>query len=235
MVSLLSSRRLLECKTPSTPTLHKLRRPTTVVLAQKRSPVLEGLSTVLKDELKIEKERYRTPDALLEGPPSGYELDDKPNSNMLLLSRSFGGEEIYVEVELESQADSDEYSDVADDEEEDEESYLPPVRFIVNVVKGDKGLAFTCETNGREITITQVSLNDTADEEAEDDDSNFVPYTGPMFDELDDTLQQAFIDYLEERGITSDFGYYLVELVNDKLEVEYMNWLTRVQSFVVDE
>lgn len=123
-----------------------------------------------------------------------------------------------------------------DDEVEDEERSLPPVQFIVSVTKtnDNKALAFNCQTSGKDIIITQVSLNDIAAEEGEEEGS-FAPYTGPMFEELDDTLQQAFIDYLEERGINSDFGYYLMELVHDKLEVEYMNWLTRVQGFVANE
>lgn len=137
---------------------------------------------------------------------------------------------------LDLQGDVDEYDDLEEDEEEDEGSALPPVQFIVNVTKGDKGLAFNCQTSGREVTITQVSLNDIAAAEADgDDESSFVPYTGPMFEELDDTLQQAFIDYLEERGVNRDFAYYLVELVHDKLEVEYMNWLARVQLFIADD
>jgi hypothetical protein len=39
------------------------------------SRVTQGLLTVLKDELKIEKERYRTPESVLEGPPDGFELE----------------------------------------------------------------------------------------------------------------------------------------------------------------
>ena len=53
-----------------------------------------------------------------------------------------------------------------------------------------------------------------------------------MFDELDETLQQALADYLEARGVGPELGAYLAELVYDKLEVEYMGWLTRMASFV---
>lgn len=58
----------------------------------------QGLITVLKDELKVEKERYRTPEAVMDGPPSGFELQDRPNCTVLLLARSFGDEDIFVEV-----------------------------------------------------------------------------------------------------------------------------------------
>src|SRR5512135_2439420 len=96
------SRKLPGCRAPFIYTVNA-SAARLVVFARKRSPVSEGLSTVLKDELKIEKERYRTPDAVLDGPPSGYELEDRPNGNVLLLSRSFGGEDVFIEVDLEDQ------------------------------------------------------------------------------------------------------------------------------------
>lgn len=55
-------------------------------------------------------------------------------------------------------------------------------------------LAFKCVGGGDFIRITAVELDDTGD------DAEFPPYTGPVFDELDETLQQAFTDYLDERG-----------------------------------
>ncbi len=53
-----------------------------------------------------------------------------------------------------------------------------------------------------------------------------------MFSELDDTLQQAFLDYLEERGVTAELGGYLRLLYIDKMAVEYQSWLSRVKDFV---
>lgn len=207
----------------------------------RQSPVTTGLTTVLKDELKIEKERYRTPEAVLEGPPGGYELEDRPNCTVLLLTRSFGSEEIVVEVDIDSQAEGggDDDDDAAEQDEDDEElDSLPPVTFSVNINKGDRIMAFSCETDGSEVLINHVSLSDAPEPEEEEEENDdlvdFAPYTGPVFSELDDTLQQAFADYLEERGITADFGTYLMELVHDKLEVEYMNWLQRAREFIDD-
>ena len=37
---------------------------------------------------------------------------------------------------------------------------------------------------------------------------------------------------MKKKGITPEFGAYLVELVADKLEVEYMGWLKRVRAFL---
>jgi len=200
--------------------------------SKRLSPVSQGLSTVLKDELKVEKERYRQPSAVVDGPPGGYELQDLPNCTTLLLARSYReDEDILVEVDINQ---IEPFTEPQELDEEEEESVLPAVTFHVELSKGDKAMRFTCEADGEGISITHVSLSDEADwdEDDEEDGSDASPYTGPVFDELDDTLQQAFADYLEERGITAEFGVYLMELVHDKLEREYMNWLQRAREFV---
>ena len=55
-------------------------------------------------------------------------------------------------------------------------------------------IGFKCVGGGDFVRITHVELDDTRDSD------QFMPYTGPVFDELDETLQQAFVDYLDERG-----------------------------------
>lgn len=57
------------------------------------------LATVLRDELKIEKERYRQSDELMEGPPEPWTVDDKPNTNMITLARTYNDEEIVVSAQ----------------------------------------------------------------------------------------------------------------------------------------
>jgi hypothetical protein len=83
------------------PTPQRLRQGVTAGSrrsSKRSSPVSQGLITVLKDELKVEKERYRTPEAVMDGPPNGFELQNRPDSTVLLLARSFGEEDIFVEV-----------------------------------------------------------------------------------------------------------------------------------------
>lgn len=124
----------------------------------------------------------------------------------------------------------------AEEMDDEEPEALPPVAFSVAVTKEDRMMTFSCEAYASRIAIRQISLteaDDVKEEEGEEEEGlEYQPYAGPAFDELDDTLQQAFADYLEERGITADFGVYLMELVHDKLEVEYMNWLRHAREFV---
>ena len=55
-------------------------------------------------------------------------------------------------------------------------------------------MGFKCVGGGDYVRITHVELDDAGGDE------QFTPYTGPVFDELDETLQQAFMDYLDVRG-----------------------------------
>jgi complement component 1 Q subcomponent-binding protein, mitochondrial len=238
------------------------------------SPVSSGLVRVIRDELKIERERYRQSEALMGGPPAPWDLDDRPGSNALALARLFGPggrEEVLVEVDLDAQLDDPSDMDGEDGgdgsgPDEDEGGggggvggvgggaggaggELPPVRFTVSVAKGGRLLAFECESSGEFVQILHVSLEDLEDEEdeeegeegASDDDDEgegagvlggAPPYAGPVFAELDETLQQAFSDFLEERGVDADLALYLMELVQDKLEVEYCRWLGSVAEWL---
>jgi hypothetical protein len=137
---------------------------------------------------------------------------------------------LHIQVDLNNQEDSGSEGGEMDDEDEGEK--LSAVGFSVAITKEDSMMTFSCEADGTGITIRHVNLSDAEEAEEDEDELEYSPYTGPVFDELDDTLQQAFADYLEERGITSEFGVYLMELVHDKLEVEYMNWLQRARDFV---
>ena len=52
------------------------------------------------------------------------------------------------------------------------------------------------------------------------------------YDELDDKLHAAFIDYLNERDITEKLGDYLLQVADNKEQKEYVTWLQKVQRFV---
>lgn len=53
-----------------------------------------------------------------------------------------------------------------------------------------------------------------------------------MYSELDDKLQGAFQEYLEERGVNEELGRFIIDFAEDKEQREYMNWLQGVQDFI---
>ena len=65
-----------------------------------------------------------------------------------------------------------------------------------------------------------------------DDDDDDDEFSGPHFDELDESLQAEFDAFLEERGVTASLGGALAALAEDKEAREYAAWLVRVRDFV---
>lgn len=57
-------------------------------------------------------------------------------------------------------------------------------------------------------------------------------HAAQVFSELDPRLQEAFTDYLEERGVNAELGRFAMDFSEDKEQREYMNWLKAVQKFL---
>lgn len=153
--------------------------------------------------------------------------------------QEYKNEMIAIEVDLDAQPGASDADDLDEDEPEegvDLEEVLP-VKFIVTISKETCTLKFDCESDGDYVAINHIAHETNAEDEGEDEEEvgfGREPYTGPVFDELDDTLQQAFLDYLEERGITGELGGYLKLMCVDKGAQEYQAWLGRVRDFVME-
>ena len=207
------------------------------------------LIDILKTEIDYEKQNYTQPEVghasgilsiqfppppvfslsrlrfslqeLAGGPPSPFTLTETRGDTLMSLSGQFGNETINVDVMVNDQPEEEPF--------ESEEGVLDVdvgVVFTVQVVKGDDSLVFECKSDGSYLTVLHVAV-EPADEDVEES-----AYTGPAFDELDDELQRQFQLYLEERGVGADLGAYLLRLVHDKEQREYMYWLERTAAFV---
>jgi complement component 1 Q subcomponent-binding protein len=61
--------------------------------------------------------------------------------------------------------------------------------------------------------------------------SNF--FKGPMFRELAEDLQEAFVSYVQEEcGVTSDVAAFISMYADYKEQVQYTHWLKAVHSLV---
>ncbi|EFJ40026.1 hypothetical protein VOLCADRAFT_108376 [Volvox carteri f. nagariensis] len=190
------------------------------------SSVSNSLIAVLKDEIKYERESYRRSELIIGDPPNDFELQDARGTTWFVLAKEFENEEIIVRVDLDAQPILEEEEEGEEYEDEDEQE--PSVEFQVTIAKeGDDTLIFECESNGEYLTISRVALDGIYE------DSDGPPaYKGPVFQDLDDTLQQAFVDFLEERGVNAYLGEYIRVYLEDKATLEYQQWLNRVREFI---
>lgn len=60
-----------------------------------------------------------------------------------------------------------------------------------------------------------------------------LSYRGPDFDDLDMAVQNAFYNYLDDRGINDDFSARIAEFCEAKEQTEYTRWLKNVRDFVI--
>lgn len=57
-------------------------------------------------------------------------------------------------------------------------------------------------------------------------------YAGPPFAQLDEELQNFFVNYLEERGIDANIALFIPDYIDVKEQREYLAWLSRVKKFI---
>jgi Mitochondrial glycoprotein len=56
-------------------------------------------------------------------------------------------------------------------------------------------------------------------------------YSGPVFDYLDDELQDAFYSYLSDRKIDDDLAHFITSYAVEKEQNEYAIWLRQLAAF----
>ncbi|GAB4813132.1 hypothetical protein N2152v2_000178 [Parachlorella kessleri] len=199
------------------------------------SVACSSLAQTLQSEVKFEQENYSPPEELAGGPPKGFALHEEKGDTHITLSREYKGEEVTVDLMVNNQPEQEPYEN-----EEGELEVDVGVVFNVSVTKGDKSLVFECRSDGSYCVIQHVSLEPAEGEVPESH------YTGPVYAELDvelqyyigvyaeldEELQNNFAEFLAERGINEDLGAFLLQLMHDKEQREYMHWLQNVHTFV---
>lgn len=200
--------------------LQALRSDTTVQLGNEirqistSSVALNNLLNLLDSEIQHEKTQYEKPPLVADSAPNGFILSQEPGDTLLVLNRKYLDEELTVACSMNLQ------------EPQEPEEGESEVQFNVTVTKGQESLVFECSSDGTDVVIKHIS------HEPKDGYESETSYTGPVFSELDGSLQDEFHNYLADRGINDELGEYLRFLVFDKEQTEYVGWLERVKNFV---
>lgn len=105
-----------------------------------------------------------------------------------------------------------------------------PVRVQVHVSRKGKGaLTISCIADNGELDIQDIysyTKPELAEpKSAEQEFSSRNAYTGPPFAQLDDNLQELFVNYLEERGIDTAMALFIPGYIDNKELKEYVRWL----------
>jgi complement component 1 Q subcomponent-binding protein len=195
------------------------------------------LHNVIKSEHQMEKEQYEQMESIkkfLQNAPQ-WKFSDNDGDVSLKLTRSMGDKDVTLEWQLVSPFGND-FSDMSGEEGapegQEEEFPMESTDFTITIQdkSGEKGLVYYCQTaagEGHRYMIGNVrSFASKAEKES---DSS---YNGPDFEDLDDSLQESFDEFLAEAGINDEVCDFIDATAIDKEQREYMRWLKNVDSFI---
>ncbi|KAJ3342923.1 Mitochondrial acidic protein mam33 [Gonapodya sp. JEL0774] len=196
----------------------------------------KDLAKKLDDEYKYEVESDEgAPEFLTVFQKSGlFKIQDTPGEKEVKLTRTLDGEKISILFSTDSLAESD-----WSEEAEGAEAETPTsVNCTVLVDKGKAGtLEFAVTVDGGEFMIDTVAYGKDSslmvEETAEADWKRKGTYGGPVFQELDEELQDLLAKYLEERGFDESLAEFIPKYVEFKEQKEYENWLKSVRDYVL--
>jgi complement component 1 Q subcomponent-binding protein len=149
------------------------------------------------------------------------------------LKRQFKDETIEInfdcqdeaEIEMDEEAMERASTGGGDDEEEEPQTEYG-INFQIKITKPSGDMMNIMCAASEKLIITSVrhiaAGKDSADQDL---------YGGPVFDHLDEKLQDAFYAYLTDRNIDEDLCYFIMSYSREKEQKEYQNWLQKLMKF----
>ena len=170
---------------------------------------------------------------------STFKIHDKTDLGVVKLEGSYKGESIEVTFDCQDEEDMDmsdeemqRISDPDDRADENPDDIVDNIEvginFDVTIAKKDdkKGKMVVSCIASQSLHIQQVRYVPAGKELGDQE-----LYGGPTFDQLDESLQDAFYAYLAERGINEDLSFFILAHSGLKEQKEYENWLNKLMEF----
>lgn len=192
----------------------------------------QELADFLVEEIEAEKKARKSAQV-----PKIEGFDVKTEGSEVTLTRSFNRETITVHLNVNHSVDAedaDEFSGNQDNAPEPGEMKSKP-NFTVEIECGGKKLFFSCTFN--EVTEPEGQSENYADSFGV---AEFAIYEGEWTDAvytvsgdiMDGYLYDLLMNMLEERGISSEFGYNLVNFCTVYEHSLYIGLLEKLKAFV---
>lgn len=176
-----------------------------------------ALADVARRELDEEAHRSSKPEE--PAVPAGWTVERAPHSSTFLLRRTYEDESILIRYT------PTENTDV---------NYHELTVFITR--QGGRTLQVGLSLEEGEIVLDSITYHHDGllamNESAEAEVQRSKLYPGPKVSELDDTMMDAFIKYLEKRGISQELGEFVSLYSFWAEQQEYELWLKNLHDFV---
>ncbi|XP_043698947.1 uncharacterized protein At2g39795, mitochondrial-like [Telopea speciosissima] len=192
-------------------------------ITEMRKSAFEGnILRILRTEIQYESEYAPPKQPVTEF--NSFTVEDRPGEQWIRLRGKYGDkEDIKIEVTM---FDGSVSVPKATEDGQGEDAQLH-ISLIVDVSKGEgcDVLEFVCSAWPDSMEIQKIFMLRRGGMPAR-------PYAGPDFKDLDDELQNAYQEFLEERGVNDELAVFLHEYMVNKDKTEFMRWLGNVKSYI---
>ncbi|KNC97074.1 uncharacterized protein SPPG_07470 [Spizellomyces punctatus DAOM BR117] len=167
-----------------------------------------------------------------------WKLNETLGDAEMVLSRTFGNEHISALFNVDAMS---EFQDFADMEHEPAFGERPPVGLSIVIQKKTDSIesgALEIEASAKypNIFINHItvfpSVDLCMDSSAQGDWQRRGLYSGPSFQQLPETLQDLFQEYITERGFDEELALRIHDIVEAKDQKEWDVWVKNVGNFI---
>ncbi|CAM0944868.1 unnamed protein product [Alopecurus aequalis] len=195
----------------------------------RRSAFLDRLLRSLRSEISSCRAEPAPP-----LPPSAiqFTLHDRPGEQWVRLRRTFsaseGGdeEEVKVDATMVDGAVAPTRSGAGAEDGGSPRMHISVHVEVSKLARPDLALSFDCSAWPEEMDVERVFPVRRSGPTPEQQ------YMGRQFRELDEEMQSAMRDYLEERGVDDELAAFLHMYMENKEQTELVRWLKNVECYV---
>jgi len=195
----------------------------------RRSAFLDRLLRSLRSEISSCRAEPAPP-----LPPSvaQFTVDDRPGEQWVRLRRAFpsseGGyeEEVKVDATLVDGAVAPTRSGAVAEDGRPPRMHISVHVEVSRPARPDLALSFECSAWPEEMDVERVFPVRRSVPTPEQQ------YMGSQFRELDEEMQSAMRDYLEERGVNDELAAFLHTYMENKEQREIVRWLKNVECYL---
>lgn len=212
------------------------------------SSVDSQLNEVLRSELKISNTIPNELDSVTAEYLEKNQFDliqTEGKSNVQLVKTLESGEVLRVFFDIDEvtdvpiQEEQMEGEESINDEIESLDSLLCNVKVLIQKPSSKNGLFMNLFLQNSENSFLVDFVNFKSDAEeflaTQVNKGEFIDkfqYQGPRFSDLDESLQAAFENYLDAKGINEDLAEFIISYSEYKEEMEYRNWLSAITKYL---
>ncbi|KAL1407016.1 Mitochondrial acidic protein mam33 [Vanrija albida] len=167
-----------------------------------------------------------------------WAVKDIPGSDDVIISRKFGDEHLKLTFQVSDLDNAEPVESVDADGAVIEDAVEPAyITSSLLVTKGGSKKALlidlAAQPDGFEVTNVAVYEKGLAEQDGADADwQRRSKYMGPQFDTLDTAVQDAFQNFLHERGVDEALANFVVSYSEYKEQKDYVTWLADLKDFV---